>query len=177
MIITIVSHRNQLGLRINWLHYSEANPLRNLLRGSIGWKKSGEVAELAEGGRLLSDCRGKTSTAGSNPALSALLGWLSLIKAWQIIHEQVRRRNVSSPFFSMKSVSKRWERNTPMFYYFGLQICPCVAKERYTVSFSMSELPNSAHFDYGKFRSEIKISQFMGSLYWSISITWFELWK
>ncbi|SVB31275.1 uncharacterized protein METZ01_LOCUS184129, partial [marine metagenome] len=29
------------------------------------------VAELAEGGRLLSDCRGKTSTAGSNPALSA----------------------------------------------------------------------------------------------------------
>ena len=39
--------------------------------------KTGEVAELAEGGRLLSDCRGKTSTAGSNPALSALLSWLS----------------------------------------------------------------------------------------------------
>ena len=42
--------------------------------------KTGEVAELAEGGRLLSDCRGKTSTAGSNPALSAFLDLLSIIK-------------------------------------------------------------------------------------------------
>ena len=31
----------------------------------------GEVAELAEGSRLLSGCRGKTSTVGSNPTLSA----------------------------------------------------------------------------------------------------------
>jgi hypothetical protein len=32
----------------------------------------GEVAELAEGSRLLSGYRGKTSVPGSNPGLSAM---------------------------------------------------------------------------------------------------------
>tara|TARA_Y100000310_G_scaffold122500_1_gene121173 strand:- start:5529 stop:5798 length:270 start_codon:yes stop_codon:yes gene_type:complete len=35
----------------------------------------GEVAELAEGARLLSECRVKSSTEGSNPSLSAALKW------------------------------------------------------------------------------------------------------
>ncbi len=36
-------------------------------------RAEGEVAELAEGDRLLSDYRGKTSITGSNPVLSAIL--------------------------------------------------------------------------------------------------------
>ena len=36
----------------------------------------GEVAELAEGARLLSECGVKSFTAGSNPALSADVGSL-----------------------------------------------------------------------------------------------------
>ena len=32
----------------------------------------GEVAELAEGARLLSECTGSTCTEGSNPSLSAI---------------------------------------------------------------------------------------------------------
>jgi hypothetical protein len=34
----------------------------------------GEMAESAEGARLLSECRVKSSTEGSNPSLSAILG-------------------------------------------------------------------------------------------------------
>ena len=33
----------------------------------------GEMAELAEGARLLSECRVKSPTEGSNPSLSAIL--------------------------------------------------------------------------------------------------------
>ena len=134
MIITIVSHRNQLGLRINWLHYFEANPFKNLLRGSIGWKKTGEVAELAEGGRLLSDCRGKTSTAGSNPALSAHLGWLTLINAWQIIHEQVRGKKVPPLFFPLwRSVSKRWEEYINILLFSSPNFPVCCKKAVHNV--------------------------------------------
>ncbi len=52
----------------------ESHPLRQLqeARGLEARKRSGEMAELAEGARLLSEYTGKTCIAGSNPALSAI---------------------------------------------------------------------------------------------------------
>lgn len=37
------------------------------------WGICGEMAESAEGARLLSECRVKNSTEGSNPSLSAII--------------------------------------------------------------------------------------------------------
>src|SRR2546426_10924316 len=53
---------------------------RRQIRYTLEARRFGEVAESAEGSRLLSGYRGKTSVPGSNPGLSAIRlsarGWL-----------------------------------------------------------------------------------------------------